>query len=252
MSKNQARHKIKFASIFTIGIFILVYFQNCGRFEGLEPQQVDLSSEEVIITHPGEDHNPPPESVEKIYTNYKSTLADRYYLVSLFNEIFGPSAKNLVLNSSLGLNKNDYGSPCSPYENYYYLPAGATQPQQANTTESCALNATTDHLSANLISNPSVRRQAHMASICANLIANLTTFNYLLSRLQADSNSTTLPTPNADNVKKLILLFYRQQDDIPIELIQSLQVLINPTQPALSEWQNATYVVCNSSHWQVL
>lgn len=251
MAKTSNKIKfIKFLPLAVVAIITLMQFQNCGQFETLEKSELDLASVDVTIMHPDEDHSPPAEAYEKLTTNYQPTLADKYFLIKHFENIFGPSSKTYIDTTNLALNRTEFGSPCSIYENYKYQ--SGTNILNANTTETCALQGSSDYLSANMMANTSVTHQARIATLCANLTVNSTTFNHMLGQIKPSPSGMALPLPTEGSVQKLIQLFYRNNEPVDLELVQALQILINPTAPTISEWQNAAYVVCTSSHWQAL
>lgn len=219
-------------------------FQNCGMngFENvvfLSDSQFSLSSHE-----PGGYHG--QINSEKVRTTYEPILADRYYLKSLLEDIFGPTASTTDSTRAY-LNAIDHGSPCSVYEDHYTYNSAGTR-ILANPMESCGRGSGA-FLVAQVNPKITVTRQALITRACSDLVTTTATLSFALKRI---SGSSALPEPNEENTLKLFHLFYREKPAPHPGLVESLLVMFPPDNVTREHWGSAIFTVCASGFWQVL
>ena len=224
--------------------FILVGFQNCAQ-DGFQSFSSEAAVESQSLIEP-EDPAIDPGMIEKVYTNYEPLMADRVYLQSLIEDVFGPASRNLV-QSRIYVNGQDFGSPCQMYE------AQDTFNPATNTWAivDVVKNCTRAALNFDARTNPktTVTRSAIMTRVCSELTTNDTTLNFAMQRLRG---SAGLPNVDQATFLKLFHLFYRNRPDPNQTLIDSLNVMFPPSGVTREHWRSAIYTVCASGYWQVL
>jgi hypothetical protein len=220
-------------------------FQNCGRDGFSSADSASVESLETI-QDPG-DHDPDPELVEKSYTHYEPLLADRFYLKSLFIDVFGPTAVS-VDSTRTYLNSSDHGSPCSIYEDQNTFNSATGKWAQADPMEACSRTSPA-LLSAQVNPKATVTRQALLTHACSDLTTNAGALDHALARI---SPSATVPEPTRDNILRAFHLFYRQRPAPQEGLMDALTVMFPPTGVTKEHWRTVIYTLCASGYWQVL
>lgn len=245
MSKDKLSRGLRPIAAALLLFAVTFSYQNCA------PQKLDQASIYDVVTeeslHRDRDHHVDEDKRAKISTTYEPLIADRLYVVSLLNDIFGAAAISGEVLADIQENRTDFGSPCSVYENYR-RPNGRGGLTTAIPGFTCSLRAPASSFGSRLTPNATVSRQALLAKTCANLLSNDTRLRTALSRISSES----VPTPSAANLQKAVMLFYRDKPVPPQSLIESLQITFDPAQPTLDDWRSTFYIICASSHWQVL
>lgn len=222
----------------------VVLFQNCGGMTGFEPKySVDQSSVE-LLQDPGDQEDPHP-LVKKVFApSFEPLLADRYYLQSLFKDVFGPFALTVDSTRSY-LNAVDHGSACSLYRDH--LTFKSAQWVSADPMETCS-RINPKFTTAQVNPKPTITRQALLARACSDLTSNNITMNFVLKRI----SPSVVPARSPENVVKLFHLFYRTRPRPHEGLIDSLLLMLPTSGITLDHWRVAVNTVCTSSYWQVL
>ena len=247
---------IRILLLFSVLSILIIPFQNCKvAFESTHKESVELNSEndqfeEPVIVDPKNPNNPEPGEDhglrKKTETAYQPVLADRYYLRSLFTNIFGPSAE-AVDSTKLTINALDHGGPCSLYENQYVY-----NPSNGKKTALFAMRAcgstSPNYLIPFVTPKVTVSRQALISRTCSDLTNNTTTMKFALNRISSEA----VPASTNENVLKAFRLFYVTHPHPDEDLIKTLSYML-PTQGAtLDQWRTVIYTICISGHWQIL
>ncbi|HRK07510.1 MAG TPA: hypothetical protein PLZ57_07045 [Pseudobdellovibrionaceae bacterium] len=245
MSKDKVSQNFRPFGAALLIFAVTFSYQNCA------PQKLDQASVYEVNTeeslHRDRDHHVDEDKREKVSTTFEPLIADRLYVVSLLNDIFGAAAISGEVLADIQENRTDFGSPCSIYENYR-RPNGRGGLTTAIPGFTCSLRAPASSFGSRLTPNATVSRQALLAKTCANLLSNDTRLRNALAKISSEA----VPTPNAANLQRAVMLFYRDKPVPPQSLIESLQITFDPAQPTLDDWRSTLYIVCASSHWQVM
>ncbi len=237
-------NKLKlFFTILVITLSTLGLFQNCGA-----PTHT-LSSIDLSSHHGDQNHWEQPI----IETTYSPSIGDRFYVMSILKDVFGPSTE-AVDSSNLGSQVysriTDFGTPCSPYEDYRIFNVNNGR-SRARTDRACPYGDRVDGMNANILSNVTASRQGYIINLCTSLVENTTTRNYALSKIHDGSSSST----TAVTRQKLINLyaqFYRGRPNPSAGIVDSLELIFQYETDLTKAWKAAIYAVCASDHWQAL
>ncbi len=219
-------------------------FQNCGFEQGFQSRDLMSNATGTIIEHRLEDHDV-VDKKEKTATQYEPILADRFYLQSLFTDIFGPLAASTD-SARIRINTTEFASPCSLYEDQNTFDSTKNQWVRADSAEACGrglLNA------AQVNPKPTVSRQALVTRACSDLSSDSKTLDYALKRI---SNASAIPIPSEENIERLFHLFYRGKPAPQPGLIESLLVMFPKEGVTKDHWSKVIFTVCASSLWQIL
>ncbi len=233
--------KQKIAAVALSILLILMGFQNCAQENAF--QSAAINSLEMQSIEP--DILPPPEEHKKteVVTTYETILADRYYLKSLFEDVFGTTAGTKD-STRLFLNAMDFGSPCSVHESYFK--AGRAL---VNTMENCGPSST-NRIAASLTPKTTVIRQALVTRACSDLTKDAVTLAFALKKIEPAGGA---PKVTSANLLAAYRLFYRGKPDPHQGLIDSLAIIANSNGgPSLQSWGSTLFTVCASGHWQTL
>lgn len=213
------------------GALMAACFQNCSPLKVTE----DLSSELGQL-----------QSVEtRTQTTYMPVLADRYYLRSLFESVFGPTTAT-VDSAKIFFNTQVNGSPCSIYENHAARGNdGVLRP--VDPMQACSINAPA-RLVAQVNPRGTVSREALMARACSDLSNNNQTFAYALAQV----SSEPLPQATDENIIQAFQLFYRIHPEPTPQLLTALKGVLQEGGLSIDNWKSLIYTICVSPHWQVL
>lgn len=227
----------------------LALFQNCGKNGAQMTGLSSVAASRAIDVVPPE--HPPVEGEIASKTTYEPLLADRYYLQSLFTDVFGPGAQTLIERAGgarLFTDVGNNGSPCGAYQHHAKL-NGSGALVSANPMEVCTIRSV-NRLTGRVNPNPTVSRAAQIARACSDLTANDSTLRFALSRIGAVQPD--LPLPTEENLIAVFHLFYRNSGEPTPAVLQSLALMLTPGATTMDEWRSVIYTVCASSHWQVL
>lgn len=216
-------------------------FQNCSANFAAVDKQKQLSSLSIDI-----DELEVPVAVEKSETSFQPVLADRYYLKSLLESVFGPSASNVDTAKNL----TDFqinGSPCNFYEDHSQSKDSRGAKVRAVAMEACALNSS-NRLSSQTNPLPTVTRQAKIVRACSDLTTNATTSSFAFKKI----SSKSIPEATEANIKTAFELFYRNNSDPDQGVLDSLRMMLTADAPTADEWRTVLYTICISPQWQVL
>lgn len=230
-------------SPFVALFLVMTSFQNCseqGQFATFSAMDMastamNSSGEDTHLSHSGADHTAPTAKQADI--EYSPVVMDRRSVVYLFDDVFGPGARNLAAVKSIARDPNIFGGGCSVYRQ------SGTAPSDITTF--CA--NTNAALSVKPLMGVTVLRQGRINQACYELAENATTIKYILARIDA---TKAVPEVTAANVTNLFNLFYRTKPAPPSGLIEAIAVNIGET--TLAGWKRGVYGVCVSGHWQVL
>jgi hypothetical protein len=224
---------------------IAVFFTNCGR-TGF---QSDLSSmgklETEVVTIEPEDQNPAIETKNTITTSYEPLLADRRYIKSVFNDVFGPTSDSVDATRA-HLNALEHGSPCSVYADHS-APNSSGVYARADAMETCS-RTTLSRTVAVVNPKPTVSRQALLSKACSDLVSNDTTLAVAMKKISSEA----VPASTRANVRKAFRLFYRMRNDPHEGLLDSLQVMVPATGATKENWRQVINAVCASGLWEVM
>lgn len=186
-----------------------------------------------------------PTPKQTLKTQSMPILADRFYLVSLFKDVFGPTALATDTTNTY-LRAQDHGSPCLVYAHHSKHNASGALIEN-NPQDRCALTST-DLTSAPINPQATVTRQVLIAHACSDLVNNGTTLNYALSRIQA----TGIPAATEANVLKAYKLFYKVGAEPHRGLTESLLVMLPQTGVTANHWRVVINTICSSGFWQAI
>lgn len=229
-----------------VSIVIGIGFQNCGE-SGFQPSldfasELESTSDTTHIAHISD-----PSMVAKQDTLFEPLLVDRFYLTSLLQDVFGPSALDASINTAATqLDVQSHGSPCSVYENHEIMVNGTVV--EADAMLRCA-TASQDFLSAQVNPKATVTRQVQLVHSCSDLTTNATSLSFALKKIA----SGDLPAPNNDNLLKAYRLFYRDRSDANQSVLEALSQML-PQDGSLTkeDWASVLYTLCISPEWQIL
>lgn len=229
-----------FFSILLCCATTVVLFQNCGApMHGMAVQSSDMNHS---------DQNHWETRVEE--TTYSPNLVDRFYIMSLFKDVFGPNAVTVdssSTGSAIYTRLNEFGTPCTAYEDYRIL--NGQNRVRARTDRTCVYGDRSDYLNANIIPTATASREGYLVNICTSLVENTTTLNYALKKI---SGLTTVPPVNRDRLTKLYAHFYRGRPEPAPGIVDSLEMIFQYEANLTKAWKAAIYSVCASGQWQVL
>ncbi len=219
---------------------VILAFQNCaldGSFESAEmSSETKIEMDEVV-----HDFVAPPKKAASVPTTYQPILADRIYIKSLVEDVFGSRAM-LTDSARILLNTAEFGAPCSAYESYIDLKG-----RLVNSMQNCNPFSAT-RLNSTVLPNPSSARQALLSSACSDWVHSDSTMRFAIARI-----GKGIPKATESNVQKLYHLFYRNSPAPSASLIQSLQLILKyKGTVSYANWRSAFYTVCASPHWQLL
>lgn len=258
-SKTSARSR-RFTGVATLVPLVgvsLVTAQNCGgEFE--ISQEASLSSVSDFDSHPGfAEKNASSASFEQ-------PLADRRYLLSVLTGVFGEEAESIdalaeggpILEPTIAGRPEDFGGPCSLYEDYRVSSGGRRVP--ASALEACTSDEGPTALGAPSSPKPTVPRQAALAKTCNALVSDNTAVAFALGRIGGyqgpGPTGSAVPAVNRQNMARLFSLFYRlhpEPDDATLDAL--LELAGGAGAPATAgSWKGALYQVCASPYWQAL
>lgn len=241
MSKQQTQFFILFLAF---GVALLP-FQNCGESFELSEELHLESSIDKSEQHFMEGHDPIIET-QKVETRYETLLVDRHYLQALFNDIFGPSTQS-AMTVKIFDNAAEFGSACAPYQTYtQHNPVTGKRTAAADSV--VCRRTLNEFLTAPVNPKGTVTRQSLITRTCSDLTTNNTTLNYALKRISSEA----IPAASNENVLKLFNLFYRDKGDPSQGLLDSLLVMLPPSDVTKEHWRLVIYTVCISNYWQVL
>lgn len=224
----------------------IVVFQNCAvqnQFESLDLSSTSAESPtegmgESHLSHGGGTHVAP--EVEKPKISYSPMVLDRFSVVSLFSDVFGPDAMNISVVRQIAGDSNVFGGAC----NFLTKQTGTASSPLVECNNSFARLGVKPHVGINSL------RQGRINEACTQLVTNAKTLAYVMARIDAAS-ATTVPEANDKNTLNLFTLFYRTKPAPRQALLDSLK--LNVGYPASKEgWQRAIYATCVSGYWQVL
>lgn len=241
--KNINKIKI-FFTILALTCSSLTMFQNCGA-----PSHT-LSSIDLSSHHTDQNHWEKPI----IETTYTPNIGDRFYIMSVLKDVFGPSAESVDTSSAgsqIYSRISDFGTPCSPYEDYRIL-NNSNARARAHADRLCEFSDRTDRMSANIISNATASRQGYMINLCTALVENNTTRNYALVKINGANFSGNAPAVTRQKLINLYANFYRGRPEPSPGVIDSLEMIFQYESDLVKAWKAALYAVCASNHWQAL
>jgi hypothetical protein len=229
-------------SIFALVSATVFLFQNCAGQRSPDSILVDLNNANQV----NQDHvDDTPAEIPSLISS--SLLMNRKVMYSLFVDIYGPAANQIVPLQKLKVDKAVFGSPCSVYDNFRSAQAGYNIDAEA---DSCANSAEASQLSARVEPSGNTLQEALINDICVRATENVTVSAYIMSQIK-ESPTVVLPANSDVNILKLIALFYRGKPAPHLALIQSLRAVIG--NPGTADgWKNAFLTVCTSVHWQAL
>ena len=229
-----------FFSILVCSAITVVLFQNCGApMHGMAVQSSEM------------DHSDQNHWESKVQeTSYSPNLVDRFYIMAVFKDVFGPSAVN-VDNSSTGsaiyTRLNEFGTPCTAYEDYRIL--NGQNRVRARADRDCVYGDRTDFLNANIISTATASREGYLINACTSLVENTTTLNHAIRKITGRMN---YPAAERETLKKLYAHFYRGRPEPAPGIVDSLEMIFQYEANLTKAWKAAIYSVCASGQWQVL
>lgn len=215
----------------------------CGKFEGSASRASYNNLSAADLTP---DPELPTPNKTTTQTTYLPVLADRKYLTNLLVDIFGPNAIKADTTRT-DLRNQDHGSPCSIYVNHNVHDTAKGTIVEADRSERCS-RASADHLSASVNPQATVTRAISLAHACSDLVTNNATLNHALSRIQASG----IPAPTSANVLKAYRLFYRVGAEPHKGLLESLLVMLPPTDVTKDHWRVVLNTICSSGFWQAI
>lgn len=222
----------------------IMVFQNCAvqnQFETL-----DMSSTESLFDAMGESHlshgggtHVAPE-IEKPKISYSPMVLDRFAVVGLLTDVFGPEAMKVTVVRQIASDSNVFGGSC----NFLSKQTGTATSPLVDCNNSFARLGVKPHVGINSL------RQGRINEACMQLVSNAKTMAYVMARVDATA-ATSLPEATDKNVLNLFTLFYRTRPLPQQALLDSLKLNVGyPASPA--GWQRAVYATCVSGYWQVL
>jgi hypothetical protein len=231
-------------SLLSACVLVTGLFQNCA-----DPSHI------VSINESSEgDLNQDHWDKADVKTSYTPNLADRFYIMSILKDVFGPSAETVDASTSTGsqlYNRlNDFGTPCSFYEDYRILNNGRLV--RAHNDRPCIYGERSDWINANIISTATVSRQGYMINTCTAMVENATTLKAALTKINGATYSGAAPAMTRQKLATLYANFYRGRPEPSVGIVDSLQLIFQYQTDPVKAWKAAIYSICVSSEWQVL
>ncbi len=224
-------------SLVCIGVF-----QNCAvqdQFAAIDLASLDSDGQgltEEHLSHSGDTHEYP--EVKKPEITYSPMVLDRFGVVGLLSDVFGPEAMNIAVVKQIAGDSNVFGGSC----NFLTKSTGTASSPLVECANSFARLGVKTHVGVNSL------RQGRINEACMQLVSNAKTMAYVMARVD---NSSALPEATDKNTLNLFTLFYRTKPVPRQALLDSLK--LNVGYPASKEgWQRAVYATCVSGYWQVL
>lgn|GEM_PF-3153458 len=181
-------------------------------------------------------------SVATAYLNYDITpyVADRSYVESVFDQVFGTSGNADGVEYSIYRN-SVFGGGCDRYA------ASDTGGSSYEFVRQQCYGGLGVVLPAN--SNP--MRYSYTAKICENLVNGTNTFNFAMKKvLNVSSLPSTLPAPSDTTIVGAYQLFF-QVDPPTADVISALFELTQGASSTKESWRRILTAVCVSPEWQV-
>lgn len=238
-------------------IITIVSFQNCGNGALEATQFVDEMSSQSALSvntltqnHHDLEVDDLPTVVEKTEnkTDFDLIMSDRFYTKSVLERVFGPQTRT-VDTQNFEVNPLEFGSICSTYEQYRVRNTNGTYAATGtDAMHNCALSSATNQLGANWNPKPTVVRAAMLSKTCSELVMNNTTLSFALKAFSTEA----IPAPTSANMSKLFMLFYQGKPAPHQGLIDSLLVMMDPSNMSKDSWKAPIYTICASPHWQVM
>lgn len=245
LAKSQIMSKTKVRSISIILVSqaaMILFFQNCSDFSAGDSGSAAVSP--IVV------NQTPLVAKDAIPTGFLPLLADRYLVTSVLTNAFGLTATT-VDSSKTSINSADFGSSCSPYEDYNVMVGAVIQ--RADPMSACVkasfqtLDLGTSYPFGLVNPHGTTTREAQLAHACSDLTTNPTTLAFALAKISTDA----VPAASDANIQTLFQLFYVNHPPPAADLIGSIQQVFLAT-PTLDQWRTAVFSVCASSYWQIL
>lgn len=236
--------KRSYILVANLSLTVLIFgaFMNCAPMKSPgQAEQVSLSSTNIA---PDEDHEQ-TKTANKV-TTFQANLADRYYISSVFEDVFGDSYDSVTENS-VGTDALNFGSACSLYENYRQFSAVKGKWLAVDPRAACSFSSQA-YVSVKPSTGAIVSRQGEISHACSDLTTNKKAMAHAMKKISA----VEIPELTNANLTTAFELFYRNHPAPSQGLLDSLKVMAPQTGPTLETWRQIVFTVCISSHWQVL
>ncbi len=235
---------------------IVILFQNCSKQQTFqtgsenENQSAMSSTTEELPTQtyvPRDNHPDIVKEKTVVQTDSETLLADRRYIKSVFENVFGPNFENGIDLSGVLGNAGNFSDLCSIYR-VFRDKVGTRFILNDRQGEICPISDASTALGAVSNPKPTVVRNAWIVDACTKLVESSGNINAMFTKISTQSP----PAVNATNIRKMVALFYAGKNDVPSRVTDSFASLINSSPNLTDGWKSATYTVCISPYWQVL
>lgn len=238
---NWQKHSKILSAVFLLALFPL--FQNCGS--SFTPKSsTEASSKSATLEIPW---TPPvhPETKPKEFSQ-EPILADRYYIRSLFEDVFGSSAA-ITDSAKVFFDVANQGSPCAIYEDHQIKDIKLGKLISGDTMQTCSVSSPS-RIAAQVTPKATVSRASLLARSCSDLTSNKKTVEYALSKISTD----LIPASSEGNIRLAFKLFYRNGLKPEQAVIDSLSLMLPTSNVSIEDWKTVLYTICVSPQWQVL
>lgn len=231
---------------FAVAALILIALQTvaCAKMENATDQASYKKTTATVLPPDPVVVVPTPKPTVK--TPSKTVLVDRFYIVNLFKDVFGPKAL-LAQSIRVDVRPQDLGSACSVYSYYFKINPVNGAPIENDPRERCSATSP-DLTSPAVIPQATVTSQVLIAHACSDMVNNATTMNYALSRIQASG----VPAATEANILKAYRLFYKVGAEPHKGLTDSLLVMLPQTGVTADHWRVVINTICSSGFWQAI
>jgi hypothetical protein len=248
MKKSLASRRVVGIGISLVALLVTGSFQNCAESGMFSASSERGAAESVEVEMNHEDHYVPLSLKAEEDTKSEALLADRYYIRSLLEDIFGPAAQSTASSRALMTNVQVNGSPCSLYEDHRQVnPADVTKLIRADFMQVCS-NASADRVNGQVLPKVTVTRQALIAVACSDLVASNQAMGYAFSKF----SKAEVPPATDENLLAAVNLFYRNGPEPDQGLMDSMREMFSPAGATLDDWRGLMYAICVSPQWQML
>jgi hypothetical protein len=200
---------------------------------------------------------PPAQGGVRLPSQNFPRLGDRFFVKSVFDDIFGPAAE-VTTNALVVKSVSNFGGSCDPM---------GQPPATGQGGDTCAQVDISD-ISASYIPSASTPRAGLTMKVCNVLAFNDATLEYAVKNATQKSDIEYLKTnsiPSADEIISAYNLFYPSKEPPSTAALESLAVLArvvqSPTFPAcpagkakcyLDPWRYLLLAICYQPDWQVM
>ncbi len=170
-------------------------------------------------------------------------IGDRFYVKSVFENVFGPTYnRNAIVVNNIIKKQDVFGGNCDPNEGSFWLTAEKSYVVSEFEQYGCYGNK-----DAKMIMASTTLREGWRTRACEETIeANAEGITYAMAKAKVDIDSS----PDYSNLNRIYQLFY-PLDDLDSEVATELISSFSSFSDAEEFWKSMLLTVCLSPAWQV-